>query len=170
MIDKTIEANKKKQSYANKRKTGKEQYYTTEHVVDLCIEEVQKHIDLTDRVLLEPAGGTGEFIKGFQRIGIPDSKILSYDIEPKHDMVQEGNFLETELSEDNLVCITNPPFGRASSLAKKFFNHAADHCSHICFIIPKSWKKWTTMKTKSSCSSSSCAFALKRRLQAKASC
>ena len=121
-----------KQSYANTRTTGKEQYYTNAAVVDLCLEEVQKHIDLTDRTLLEPCGGTGEFIKGFQRIGIPTSNIISYDIEPLHWLVQEANYLETDFSAyKNLVAITNPPFGRASSLAKQFFNHAAEHCEYF---------------------------------------
>ena len=86
---------KNSQSYANTRKTGKEQYYTSSDVVDYCIETVQEFITLKGKKILEPAGGTGEFIKGFQRIGIPDNLILSYDIEPKHPMVKEGNYLET---------------------------------------------------------------------------
>lgn len=139
---------KNKQSYANTRTTGKEQYYTNADTVDLCLAEVQKHIDLKGRRILEPCGGTGEFIKGFQRIGIDNSLIESYDIEPKHPMVQQANYLETDfISVRGLVSITNPPFGRASSLAKKFFNHAADHCDYICYLIPKSWRKWTTQNS-----------------------
>jgi len=135
---------KNKQSYANTRTTGKEQYYTNSEVVDLCIAEVQKHIDLSDKVILEPAGGTGEFIEGFKRIGIEDKSIISYDIEPHHPLVKEGNYLETDLSSfDNLISITNPPFGRASSLAKKFFNHATGHSSYICYLVPKAWRKWS---------------------------
>ena len=60
-----------KQSYANTRITGKEQYYTNSDVVDLCLSEVVKHIDLQGKSILEPCGGTGEFIEGFMRIGIP---------------------------------------------------------------------------------------------------
>ena len=137
---------KNKQSYANTRTTGKEQYYTSPETVDLCLSEVQKHIDLAGRRILEPSGGTGEFIKGLQRIGIDDSLIESYDIEPKHPMVQQANYLETDFDSvgEGFVTITNPPFGRASSLAKKFFNHATNHCDYICYLIPKSWRKWTT--------------------------
>jgi len=135
---------KNKQSYANTRTTGKEQYYTNLDVVNLCLEEVQKHIDLTGRVLLEPCGGTGEFIKGFQRIGISMSNVISYDIEPKHPLVKKGNYLETDFQQQkSLVSITNPPFGRASSLAKQFFEHATSHCEYICYLVPKSWRKWT---------------------------
>ena len=136
------------QSYANTRTTGKEQYYTNEVVVDICLDLVKKHIDLKDKMLLEPCGGTGEFIKGFQRLGVSNDRIISYDIEPKHPLVVEGNYLETDLSEhSDLVAITNPPFGRASSLAKKFFNHGANHCQYICYLIPKAWRKWSTQNS-----------------------
>jgi len=136
------EGHKNKQSYANTRTTGKEQYYTNSEVVDLCIAEVQRHIDLSDKTILEPAGGTGEFIEGFKRIGIEDKSIISYDIEPHHPLVKEGNYLETDLSSfDNLISITNPPFGRASSLAKKFFNHATGHSPAPCPPGPCRWQR-----------------------------
>jgi len=149
------EGHKKKQSYANTRTTGKEQYYTRKDVVDLCIEEVQKHVDLSDRTILEPAGGTGEFIKGLQRKGVQGSKILSCDIEPRHPAVIEADYLEGDpifhgkpLSEHTgLVSITNPPFGRASSLAKKFFNKAALNHDYICYLVPRAWLKWSTMNS-----------------------
>ena len=143
MSNKVKAGHKNSQSYANTRKTGKEQYYTSSDVVDYCIETVQEFITLKGKKILEPAGGTGEFIKGFQRIGIPDNLILSYDIEPKHPMVKEGNYLETVFG-DEFISITNPPFGRASSLAKRFFNHAAGHSSYICYLIPRAWRKWST--------------------------
>ena len=146
---------KEKQSYANTRTTGKEQYYTRHDVVDLCIEEVMKHIDIKDRLILEPAGGTGEFIKGLQRKGIQGSKILSCDIQPLHPAVIEANYIEDDpafhgkpLSEHTgLVSITNPPFGRASSLAKKFFNKAALNHDYICYLVPKAWLKWSTINS-----------------------
>jgi predicted RNA methylase len=138
---------KQKQSYANTRTTGKEQYYTNPDVVDVCLQEVMKHIDLKERFVLEPCGGTGEFIKGFQRIGIADDRIISYDIEPKHPKVILGNYLETKIGFKNYISITNPPFGRMSTLAKKFFNHAAEHSDYICYLIPKSWRKWTTQNS-----------------------
>jgi predicted RNA methylase len=136
-----------KQSYANTRTTGKEQYYTNSDVVDLCLSEVVKHIDLQGKSILEPCGGTGEFIEGFMRIGIPASLITSYDIEPKHPMVKLGNYLETKIPTSGMIAITNPPFGRTSSLAKKFFEHATSHCDYICFLVPRSWRKWTVQNS-----------------------
>ena len=147
-MDNNVKAgHKQKQSYANTRTTGKEQYYTNSEVVDTCLDLVQKHINLKDKFILEPCGGTGEFIEGFRRIGITDKMIVSYDIEPKHAMVKQANYLETEFEHKEFVSITNPPFGRSSSLAKKFFNHAADHCDYICYLIPKAWRKWSTQNS-----------------------
>jgi len=133
-----------KQSYANTRTTGKEQYYTNSNVVDICLQEVKRHIDLTDRFILEPCGGTGEFIDGFKRIGITDDRIVSYDIEPKHPKVILGDYLKTDMGYKKYISITNPPFGRMSTLAKQFFNHAANHSDYICYLVPKSWRKWST--------------------------
>jgi len=139
---------KNKQSYANTRTTGKEQFYTTPDAVDLCITEMTKHVDLSNQTLLEPCGGTGEFIKGFFRAGIIKEKVISFDIEPKHELVQQQNFLEVDPEVfKGSVCLTNPPFGRANSLSKKFFNHAAKSCDAIGFLIPKSWRKWSVINS-----------------------
>ena len=136
------------QSRANKRTSGKEQYYTNSEVVDLCLQEVLKHINLDGKTILEPCGGTGEFIEGLKRIGIDDERIISIDIDPKHPMVEMGDYLETDFTHlSGVVSITNPPFGRASSLAKRFFNHASGHCDYICYLIPKAWRKWSTQNS-----------------------
>ena len=94
MTNNVKDGHKNKQSYSNTRTTGKEQYYTSPEAVEICLKEVQKHIDLTDRFILEPAGGTGEFIRHLQKIGIPNDRIISYDIEPKHELVREKDFLK----------------------------------------------------------------------------
>ena len=146
MQNKVKAGHKNKQSYANTRTTGKEQYYTNADVVDICLKEVAKHIDLSDKFIVEPCGGTGEFIEGFIRLGIPEQKLLSFDIEPKHRLVKEGNYLDQDLSSyNNLISITNPPFGRNSDLARKFFAHDAKFCKYICYLVPKSWRKWSVI-------------------------
>tara|TARA_R110001592_G_scaffold55893_1_gene170760 strand:- start:11295 stop:12203 length:909 start_codon:yes stop_codon:yes gene_type:complete len=139
---------KTKQSYANKRTTGKEQYYTSPVAVDICIAELARNISLGEHKILEPAGGTGEFIKGLVRAGIKEDQIISYDIEPRYDRIIEANFLEVDPTQfSGTVCVTNPPFGRANSLSKKFFNHAAKGCDYIGFLVPKSWRKWSVINS-----------------------
>ncbi|CAB4557723.1 unannotated protein [freshwater metagenome] len=69
--------------------------------------------------------------------------MISFDIEPLHEMVTEGSFLDQEISQRNLITISNPPFGRNNSLSIPFFNHAANLSDAICFIVPRSWRKWS---------------------------
>lgn len=132
----------KPQSFANKRKTGKEQYYTCADVVDTCLDVVEKHVPLAESKILEPCGGTGEFIEGMLRRGVNPHNITSIDIEPKHPLVVKGDYLSTTF-DPGFVSISNPPFGRCSSLARKFFNHAAAHSDYVCYLVPRAWRKWS---------------------------
>lgn len=132
-----------KQSVANKRVTGKEQYYTKPDAADLCVSYCLPFVS-DDDLFIDPAGGTGEFVEAFKRAGF--SNIRSCDIEPKHEEVNLGDFLQTEMPSG--VVITNPPFGRANSLSRKFFNKAAsDGAKYIGFIVPKSWRKWSVQNS-----------------------
>ena len=125
----------------NTRKTGKEQYYTLPEVVDKCMSIAMKYSG-NAKLFMEPAGGTGEFIKGMVRAGVDEAQIVSCDIEPKHPLVEKQDFLQSNYQGEYFV-ISNPPFGRANSLSVKFFNKAAPIRSHICFLIPISWRKWS---------------------------
>ncbi|MEY4437468.1 MAG: hypothetical protein RL100_932, partial [Actinomycetota bacterium] len=128
----------------NKRVTGKEQYYTPSYLADSLIIEVAALVpDLADRTILEPAGGTGSFIKAAEKFGVKN--FLSFDIEPKHDSVSKQDFLHAKVSVQNAVTISNPPFGRNNALSIPFFNKAADHSEYICFIVPRSWRKWSVI-------------------------
>lgn len=70
----------------NKRVTGKEQYYTpTDTANDLTI-QMLKYAPKS-ATWLEPAGGTGQFISAMKNNGI--ETIVSYDIEPHHNLVQK---------------------------------------------------------------------------------
>lgn len=129
----------------NTRTAGKEQYYTPSSTATELFQVALGLIpDLLDRTLVEPAAGTGSFTKVFANFGVKD--IRAFDIEPKDPAIIQANFLQDECLESELthgVAITNPPFGRNSSLSVPFFNRLADHCEYICFVIPKSWRKWT---------------------------
>jgi predicted RNA methylase len=128
----------------NTRVTGKEQYYTPADLAERLLGEVLQLVpDLKTRTVLEPAGGTGSFINAARKIGVND--FLSFDIEPKHQKVAKGNFLEAKITAKDAVTISNPPFGRNNSLSIPFFNKAADHSEFICFIVPRSWRKWSVI-------------------------
>ena len=133
-----------KPKLGNKRITGKEQYYTPTDLAEKLIAEVMVMVpDLAKRQILEPAGGTGSFLKAAAKAGATD--FLSFDIEPKHANVTKANFLDATLTGDNAVTISNPPFGRNNSLSIPFFNKAANHSEFICFIVPRSWRKWSVI-------------------------
>lgn len=126
----------------NTRVTGKEQYYTPKHLALELVAQIEKILGpLSGKTVLEPAGGTGAFIEAVQSVGV--NRVISYDIEPLHELVSVGDFLDQEITADNLITISNPPFGRNNSLSIPFFNHAAKVSDAICFIVPRSWRKWS---------------------------
>ena len=129
----------------NKRKTGKEQYYTPEETVKECMRIVDGCTDGCNhpRVYLEPAGGTGMFVRELGKRG----EVVSYDIEPKGEGIQRTeNFLLEDISHlSEVITVTNPPFGRANSLCVPFFNKCAEVSTVIGFLVPKSWRKWSVI-------------------------
>jgi predicted RNA methylase len=132
----------RKNRLGNTRTTGKEQYYTPIETANTIVARlVAGRPDLLKRTWIEPAGGTGNFIKALEGIGV--SRTISYDIEPHHARVVRGSFLDQRLSTTGAVSVGNPPFGRNNSLSVPFFNHCAKYSDYICFIVPKSWRKWS---------------------------
>lgn len=84
---------------------------------------------------LEPSAGAGAFFEL-----MPVNK-LGLDLDVKVEKVIKADFLTYELSKKDYVVLGNPPFGKNSSLAIKFFNKAAEHAVLIGFIVPKTFKK-----------------------------
>ena len=107
-----------------KRKTGKEQYYTPSWVAEKCTQSMMKVVGplAHQKKWLEPAGGTGTFIECIRSHGIQD--IVSYDIEPHHPQVQKtADFLKEDITHlQGCLVLTNPPFGRLNQLSIPFFN------------------------------------------------
>ena len=134
-----------KKSEMQKRKTGKEQYYTPSLVAKKCTDAMMSVVGnlASQRKWLEPAGGTGVFIEELRSRGIQD--IVSYDIEPHHEIVQyTKDFLKEDISHlRGCLVITNPPFGRLNQLSIPFFNKCAEIADYVGFLVPKSWRKWT---------------------------
>ena len=130
----------------NQRKTGKEQYYTPYLTALHCTRTMLKHIPARRCVnWLEPAGGTGQFVSALLSCGFSPDIITSFDIEPYNSYVTKtDDFLKEALPGGRqYVTITNPPYGRANSLCVPFFNHCANVSTHIGFLVPKSWRKWS---------------------------
>ena len=121
-------------------KLGKDdldRFYTKPSVVD----DLLQHIDVKDYdVVVEPSAGSGSW----------SSKIedcLAIDISPTNEDIIQGDFLSDDflfddMKKDNkILVIGNPPFGRQSKLAKRFFNKSAEFADTIAFILPRSFRK-----------------------------
>lgn len=88
---------------------------------------------------------------GIVNTGFASKEIVQDLIEGEEDWLRdtrcrqgiiEMNFFEFEPKEDKkYLVIGNPPFGRSSSTAIKFFNKAAVFSDCIAFILPRTFKR-----------------------------
>jgi hypothetical protein len=106
--------------------------------------EAKRLYELTRRVIaehgikfdcwLEPSAGDGAFydlLPAHMRLGI--------DIDSRHPGVVEADFLVFDdfVPGVTYAAIGNPSWGENGAV--KFFNHCADHCSVIAFVVPLSF-------------------------------
>lgn len=116
-----------------------DQFYTRPDVAIRCYEIFQEHFEPSSYQMVEPSAGEGAFFK----LMPPGS--IAFDIEPKFPGIVQADFLEVELASDRpIAMIGNPPFGKNSSTAVRFFNHAAARSSVIAFILPRTFRKAST--------------------------
>ena len=127
----------------NSRKNSTEQFYTLPEVALDFASEVVK-IYGKDAKFIEPCGGRGAFVDALISLGVKPDRITAFDIDPKHNLVHKKDFLNDDLGfiEPNQIVLTNPPYGRACSLAIKFFNKcAALKVRSVAFLVPSSFHK-----------------------------
>lgn len=127
------------QTLEDTRSQGLDKFYTIPSVVEECLIELGKRYnwDTWDHVL-EPSAGNGSF---YHRI--PCTKKVGIDLSPEHpDIIQQDFFEYGAYENGNVLVVGNPPFGRVSSLAVRFFNHAATlGTTVIAFIIPRTFRR-----------------------------
>lgn len=126
----------------NRRITGTEQFYTPRRLAESLVESALPFLPAPAvTTFLEPAAGNGSFVSAL--VGIGAAEVIALDRYPAAAGIRKANFLETTLSRRGLVTMTNPPFGRNNALSIPFFNHAAQFSDTICFLVPRSWRKWS---------------------------
>jgi predicted RNA methylase len=126
----------------NRRVTGLEQYYTPRPLARQLTEVLfSKLQNPTALKYLEPAGGTGSFVDALTKLGAQE--LTAIDTHPKHDRVSKADFLKFTPQSGEFVTLSNPPFGRNNALSIPFFNRAASFSTHIAFLVPRSWRKWS---------------------------
>lgn len=123
------------QDIGKKRVNTKDQYYTKKCVAQSLIETIKKEVtNYESYQWIEPSAGNGSFYL---------DSCIALDIEPKHPNVIKKDFLQyinTDIDKPILI-YGNPPFGKQSSLAKKFIKHAITFAEIIAFILPRSFIK-----------------------------
>lgn len=126
----------------NRRVTGTEQFYTPRHLAHSLAESALYYLPpVAETVFLEPAAGNGSFVAALRELGAKN--VIAIDRYPAAPGIRNEDFLDSELPNENLVTLTNPPFGRNNALSIPFFNHAAKFSQTICFLVPRSWRKWS---------------------------
>ncbi len=123
-----------------------DKFYTNPDIVDLCLQELSEHCILDMfTAIIEPSAGCGNFLDK-----LPKRNTIALDIEPDRNDIVKQDFLTYNLPEyydhddvGGVLVIGNPPFGKNSSLAVKFFNHAAEinGVNVIAFIVPRTFRK-----------------------------
>lgn len=118
-----------------------DQFYTHPDIAKQCLLWLEKNIPASKRKsFLEPSAGTGAFSNLI-------SPVLAFDLHPKASGIKKKDFLtlkKVDLEKESSVVIGNPPFGKNSSLAIKFFNHSTNFADTIAFVVPRTFKKTST--------------------------
>lgn len=120
------------------KKSELDQFYTSEKVAKECYDKVlEMYGENRFSLFFEPCAGTGSFYNLF-----PKTKRAGIDLDPRCDGVEKQDFFDyVPPTGEKIASISNPPFGKVSSLAVKFFNTAAEFSDVIAFIIPKTFRK-----------------------------
>ena len=121
---------------------GNDEYYTDPGYAFHCCKMVKSRFyRFKIDTVVEPSAGNGSFYKGMKLLCGNNKPYHMYDIAPKKEYIDKRSFFDVSIGANTLV-IGNPPFGFASTLAIKFFNHAANQKAKIiAFILPRTFKK-----------------------------
>jgi len=121
------------------REAGLDKFYTIPVISEKCLASIGSRYNWDDwGLVVEPSAGNGSFLTR-----IPTEKKIGIDISPEHsDIIKQDFFTYTPPCDvGKILVVGNPPFGRVSSLAIKFFNHASQWADVIAFIIPRTFRR-----------------------------
>lgn len=120
-----------------------DQFYTNDKIAKKCYNKFIKkmcecNINLSEYdYILEPSAGDGAFYKL-----LPKNNRIGIDLEPKYEGIVKMDFFDYQPDkEKKYIIIGNPPFGRISSMAVKFFNKSSNFADIIAFIVPRTFKR-----------------------------
>ncbi|MDE2673936.1 MAG: hypothetical protein OXH65_02380 [Paracoccaceae bacterium] len=122
--------------------TSLDQYYTNPKIAQGYVDEVLSRWRGKDVLFIEPSAGTGSFSNPLMQSGFD---VRAIDIEPRADNIGKVDYLNShdlfKTDHSSIVVLGNPPFGKNSSTAVRFFNHSALYANEIAFILPRTFRK-----------------------------
>ena len=109
-----------------------DKFYTNIDIAKFCSDSIVGEYD----TIIEPSVGDGSFASLFE-------DIISIDLYPDKPGIIKMDYLDyyPEMMSGDILVVGNPPFGKNSSLAVKFFNHSAKFAKTIAFILPRTFRK-----------------------------
>ena len=124
----------------------KDAYFTSAADAEWCIARLSEVYDLEGKTALEPAVGSGVFVRASEKTGLLWTTNDLYpefakDFTPDYAL-DFGKMRPDALGSYNVI-ITNPPFGEASSLAKKFLKRALEISDVVAMLLPRGCRRGT---------------------------
>lgn len=126
-------------SAASVRAAGFDKFYTKPEIVDQCLSKLESQFPWTSwDLVVEPSAGNGRFFTK-----IPHPRKIGLDLKPEHEAILSQDFFTFQPPSDarRILVVGNPPFGKISSLAIQFFQHAANWATVIAFIVPRTFRR-----------------------------
>jgi hypothetical protein len=115
-----------------------DKFYSNGSIASSFCEFIHETLGHSDCYVIEPSAGAGAFVPEIKKFW---KNYRFVDILGEHPEVENGDFLKMSFPS-GAIFIGNPPFGKNSSLAVRFFNHAASFDPFaICMIHPKTFMK-----------------------------
>jgi hypothetical protein len=127
-----------------------EEFYTGPEGVRVVMEALQRvYRDPASRrglVAVEPSAGGGALLPGLRGLA---REVRAYDLRPRARGITRADFLRLDtrdlVGRSNVLVAGNPPFGRVSSLARRFITKACGFADTVAFVLPRSFRKhWGT--------------------------
>ena len=114
---------------------SRDAFFTKPHIAERFVAKVDEILDIKgfDNVI-EPSAGAGDIYNL-----LPKHNRIGVDIFPMAEDIIKSDFFKYEIPDGSNIFVGNPPFGRNSDLAIRFFNKCATNASAIAFIIPRNW-------------------------------
>lgn len=126
----------------------KDAYFTSLEDAKWCIKQLENHFDLDGKMALEPACGSGVFLRASKKSGLV---WVTNELYPEFAQGYEADFT-LDFAKDDIsemgwfdFVITNPPFGYSSGLARKFVKRALGISDVVAMLLPKGLRRGTVI-------------------------